>query len=176
MHINSDFVVLEVDRTGLGPAESAPFIVTSLVNKAMPFVRYRNEDCGRLLDGTCDCGNQFPLLELNISRIVDNFILPSGRVVHGEFFTHLIYGSEGISMFQFHQTAPQTIVLWIVPGPGRDEAREKAVRAVIEQVQKLDPAVTVQVREIAAIPLSQAGKHRFTRSDVMENPSLWRRL
>jgi len=22
--------------------------------------------------------------------------------VHGEFFTHLMYGSEGISMFQFH--------------------------------------------------------------------------
>ncbi len=172
MHINSDFVVLEVDQAGLNPGESAPFIVTSLMNNAMPFIRYRNEDCGRLLDGTCECGNQFPLLELNISRIGDNFVLPGGRVVHGEFFTHLMYGTEGISMFQFHQTAPQTIVLWIVPGPGRDEAREKAIRAVIEQVHKLDPAVTVLVREIAAIPLSSVGKHRFTRSDVMGNVSL----
>jgi len=172
MHVNSDFVVLEVDRAGLEATEPAPFIVTSLVNRAMPFIRYRNDDCGYLADGSCECGSQFPLMELNISRLTDNFILPSGRVVHGEFFTHLMYGSEGISMFQFHQTTPHNVVLWIVPGPGGEQAREKAVRAAVEQVQQLDREVKVVVRETAAIPLSQAGKHRFTRSDVRSAPAM----
>ena len=166
MHVNADFVVLEVDRSRVGPNEAAPFAVTSLWNRAMPFIRYRNEDCGYLSDRNCECENQFPLMELNISRTSDNFIFPSGRVVHGEFFTHLMYGSEGISMFQFRQTDLRTIVLSIVPGPGGEQARERSIRSAVEQVKKLDTEVHVEVRQTSTIPLSKAGKHRFTRSDV----------
>ncbi len=166
MHVNADFVVLERDDSGIPPNIPAPFIVTSLWNSAMPFIRYRNEDCGCLLPGECDCGNHFPLMELNVARISDNFVLPNGRVLHGEYFTHLMYGSSGIAMFQFHQTSPNTIVLWVVPNAGAANERTGFVRNVVEQISKLDPAVAVDVRETDAIPLSSTGKHRFTRSDV----------
>jgi phenylacetate-CoA ligase len=168
MHVNSDFVFLEVDDADAAFGEPAPFIVTSLWNRVMPFIRYRNEDCGVLLDGTCDCGNQFPLMDLKIARISDNFVLPSGRVVHGEFFTHLMYGKEGIATFQFHQTALDSITLWIVPGPGEEKERSQSIRKMIEQIKKLDPLteIKVEVRTTEAIPLSQAGKYRFVRSDV----------
>ncbi len=165
MHINADFVVLEVEK-GVPPGEPTPFIATALWNQVMPFIRYRNEDCGELLEESCDCGNQFPLMRLNIARVSDNFVLPSGRVVHGEFFTHLMYGSEGISTFRFHQTATDSITLWVVPGPGRATSRQEAVQRVVKEVEKLDAGMKVQVRETDAIPLSQAGKHRFTLSDV----------
>jgi phenylacetate-CoA ligase len=106
-------------------------------------------------------------MRLEISRLSDNFVLPGGRVVHGEFFTHLMYGSEGIASFQFHQTAPDRIVIRVVPGPGSAEARAATVRRCVEEVQALSPgAVHVDVEEMAFIPLSSAGKHRFTRSDV----------
>jgi phenylacetate-CoA ligase len=168
MHVSADCVVLEVDRKQGLPGLPPPFIVTSLWNEVMPFIRYRNEDCGELLEGFCDCGNQFPLMELNISRVSDNFTLPSGEVVHGEFFTHLMYGSKGIAMFQFHQTALDSITLWIVPKSGHAAAREEAIRLVVEQVEELDATRTlrIQVQETEAIPLSRNGKHRFTISDV----------
>jgi phenylacetate-CoA ligase len=172
MHVNTDYVVLEVDWTDVGPGEPAPFIVTSLQNGVMPFIRYRNDDCGQLLDGTCDCGSQFPLMDLNIARMSDSFVLPGGRVVHGEFFTHLMYGSEGISMFQFHQTAPDSITLWIVPGPGEPNGRSSSIRSALEKIKRLDPTteIKVEVRATEAIPLSKAGKHRFIRSDVQTLP------
>ena len=168
MHVNTDFVVLEVDRAAVASGEPAPFIVTGLWNYTMPFIRYRNEDCGELMDGACDCGSHFPLMQLRISRVSDNFTLPGGKVVHGEFFTHLMYGSEGIAMFQFHQTAIDAITLWIVPGPGDPSARENAIRRTIQEVEKLDSSggIRVQVKETEAIPLSATGKHRFIRSDV----------
>jgi phenylacetate-CoA ligase len=168
MHQNTDFVVLEVDRSGTAPGEPAPFVVTGLWNHTMPFIRYRNEDCGELMDGACDCGSHFPLMQLRISRVSDNFTFPGGKVIHGEFFTHLMYGSEGISMFQFHQTAADSITLWIVPGPGDSHARESAIRRVVQEAEKLDSSgrVRVQVKETEAIPLSATGKHRFIRSDV----------
>jgi phenylacetate-CoA ligase len=166
MHVNADFVVLEEDNVlDNGPR---PFLLTSLRNWAMPFIRYRNEDCGYLSQELCSCGNHFPLMRLEIARTSDNFVFPGGRVVHGEFFTHLMYGSEGIATFQFHQTAPDAIILSIVPGPGDSQARQDKIRESIRQIQALCPghAIRVEVREMAAIPLSAAGKHRFTRSDV----------
>ncbi len=167
VHVNADYVVLEVARSTSTTGASAPFIVTSLWNWAMPFIRYRNEDCGELIEGTCDCGSNFPLMELNVARVSDNFALPGGRVVHGEFFTHLMYGSEGIENFQFHQTAPDHITLWIVPSSGSESTRSHSLRSAVEQIKSLTPEnITVEVRETDAIPLSSAGKHRFTRSDV----------
>ncbi len=98
-------------------------------------------------------------------------MLPDGRVVHGEFFTHLMYGSEGIRTFQFHQTAPDRITLWIVPDAGTAAAtRTRVLVEAVQQIQALTSRpLTVDVRETAAIPLSSAGKHRFTRSDVPQH-------
>ena len=166
MHVNADFVVLEEDHVeGDSPR---PFLVTSLLNYSMPFIRYRNEDCGYLSPETCGCGNHFPLMRLEIARTSDNFLFPGGRVVHGEFFTHLMYGSSGIVTFQFHQTAVDEIILSIVPGPGNAQAREEKVRDSIRQIQAVTPdhPIRVEVREVESIALSNAGKHRFTRSDV----------
>jgi phenylacetate-CoA ligase len=166
MHVNADFVVLEEQPGHVdGPK---PFLLTSLWNLSMPFIRYRNEDCGYLSDEQCSCGNHFPLMQLEIARTSDNFVFPNGRVVHGEFFTHLMYGSDGIQSFQFHQTEPDHIVLWIVPGSGDAQSRHARSVDAIRQVQAICPThpVHVEVREVDAIPLSSAGKHRFTRSDV----------
>jgi len=166
MHINADFVVLEEDQVeGDGPR---PFLLTSLQNYSMPFIRYRNEDCGFLSNETCSCGNNFPLMRLEVARTSDNFVFPGGRVVHGEFFTHLMYGSSGIVTFQFHQTAVDEIILSVVPAQSDKEAREAKIKDAIRQIQAVTPEdpVRVVVQEVDAIPLSKAGKHRFTRSDV----------
>jgi phenylacetate-CoA ligase len=181
MHINADFVVVEEDAVDkiLKASDNPPrpFLLTSLRNWSMPFIRYRNEDAGYLLQGTsqevCSCGNHFPLMRLDIARTSDNFVFPDGRVVHGEFFTHLMYGSDGIVTFQFHQTAADKIILSIVPGPGNAKAREDKIRDSIRQIQAVSPAHTIQVevREVDAIPLSSAGKYRFTRSDVKSDGS-----
>lgn len=168
MHVNADFVVLETDRDAPAGAPK-PFLITSLWNYSMPFLRYRNEDCGELLEGACECGGGFPLMSLNVARTSDNFTLPGGRVVHGEFFTHLMYGSEGITNFQFHQTATDSITLLVVAAAGEDnrDSRARVIRAAREQVESLAPGlIKFEVREVESIPLSSAGKHRFTRSDV----------
>lgn len=170
MHINADFVIVEEETRGEEGGDPTPLLVTSLHNYAMPFLRYRNDDCGRLLPGSlCPCGSGFPLMELRIARVSDSFAFANGAVVHGEYFTHLMYGSEGIDRFQFHQVARDRILLWIVPGAGARENRSAAIRAAVEKVEALAPGqVSVEVRETDQIALSSAGKHRFTRSDVWD--------
>jgi phenylacetate-CoA ligase len=168
MHVSSDCVVLEVDRKQALPGLPPPFLTTSLWNEVMPFIRYRNDDCGELLDGWCNCGNQFPLMELNITRVYDNFIMPDGRYVHGHFFTRVMEPTEGVANYQFRQVSPNSIILWIVPSQGDQAARRESLKTVVEKIRKLDPEdrIKVEVRETNAIPLTPAGKHHFTISDV----------
>lgn len=175
MHINADFVVLEEDspvrhseEKSTEPDAPTPFLLTSLQNWSMPFIRYRNEDCGRLSPERCSCGSNFPLMRLEIARTTDNFLLPGGRVVHGEYFTHLMYGSEGIANFQFHQTDSDRIILLIVAGAGNAQARNQQIQRAVDHIRGLSPAqpIRIEVQEVESIPLSSAGKHRFTRSDV----------
>jgi phenylacetate-CoA ligase len=163
MHVNADFAVVETADPASAAAQ--PLLVTSLWNRAMPLIRYRNEDCGRLLEGECACGSGFPLMSLEVARVSDSFRLPNGRVVHGEYFTHLMYGSEGVDSFQFHQVAVDRIVLRYVRAAAGDPAR--ALGHAAEQVGALAPGqLTLEIEEVPAIGLSDAGKHRFTRSDV----------
>lgn len=165
MHINSDFCLLESEEPDCSGPQ--PFIVTSLKQWAMPFIRYRNEDCGELMTGTCDCGRSFPLLKLDVSRVSDNFVLPDGSVIHGEFFTHLMYGSAGIDSFQFHQTAPDRIVLRIVPATHRADQVRATLAGVSARIGQLAAGqIQFDIIEVDSIALSSAGKHRFTRSDV----------
>lgn len=169
MHVNADAVLLETGDPLPGGEGLSPFIVTPLRSRGMPFIRYRNEDCGSLVEGDCDCGNGAPLIKLEIARVSDNFVLPGGHVVHGLFFTHRLYGSKGIANFQFHQTKPDHITLWIVPVAGEEGEREASVRRLLADFTALSPVpITVDVRETDHIPLSAAGKHRYTRSDVAQ--------
>jgi phenylacetate-CoA ligase len=168
MHVNADFALVELDDHAIASDGTAPFLLTSLRSFGMPFVRYRNEDCGRLLSEQCSCGSGFPLIDLNISRVTDHFIFPGGRIVHGEYFTHLFYGVAGVETFQFHQLTPTHMVVYVVPSAGAKAADLGALTArIVAEVAALSTArIQVDVREVASIPLSAAGKHRFTRSDV----------
>jgi phenylacetate-CoA ligase len=168
MHVNADFVVLETEVLPFANAACRPFIVTSLWNFAMPFIRYRNEDRGALREDSCDCGNNFPLMELNIARQTDYFVLPRGRVVHGSFFVDIIsWSSDSIINFQFQQTGTDAITLWIVPRTGREAKKDYAVRRTLERIKSLGLTdVEVTVREVKEIPLSISGKHRYVRSEA----------
>jgi len=167
MHINADFCHLEFDEASSGSG-SRPLLVTSLKSRAFPFIRYRNDDAGTGGDGgSCNCGSGFPVMKLTVARESDNFTLPSGRVVHGEFFTHLMYGAKGIERFQFHQISAGEIVLRVVPGTeGVELARTTAAGAAEELRRQLGSDLHVEVALVDDIQLSAAGKHRFTRSDV----------
>jgi phenylacetate-CoA ligase len=168
MHVNIDFAVVETE-TALTPGEDGPrpLLVTSLWNYGMPFIRYRNEDAGRLADGTCTCGNSFPLMHLDVGRLSDQFVLPGGLVVHGGFFRRLLWGAAGVQTFQVHQTALDDITFRIVPGPAWSEAREQVLAQVRASIAALTGApIRVRIEEVPSIPLSGAGKHRYARSDV----------
>ncbi len=165
MHICADLVVVQEGEGEVAGAR--PLLLTALHNHAMPFIRYRNGDCGLLSGEPCTCGCGFPLLELKIARVTDLFRYPDGRLVHGEHFTHLMHGSQGVVSFQFHQTTPETIILRIVRSATFNDDAARFLHNLCEKIRaESEGAVSTRIEYVEHIEKTAAGKHRFTVSDV----------
>ena len=124
MHQVADWVFTEFVSDSTLPASR--LIVTPLESRAMPLIRYANDDLGTPADGDCPCGLPYPLMDLNVARVVDVFVTPEGRHVYGQFFTHFLYGIAGIKQFQFHQIAADTIRLLIQRTPRSMRPRQQS--------------------------------------------------
>jgi phenylacetate-CoA ligase len=134
-------------------------VVTNLNNLAMPLIRYEIGDVAAWAARRCSCGRALPLLTSVLGRQVDNVYTPSGKVLYGEFFSHLLYGVSGIRQFQVVQNGLATLTLRVVTGPGfRPETLERLTGQI---KQHGDPAFEIKVDLVEEIPPSTSGKYRF---------------
>ena len=83
MHIFSDLCIVEIidPETGkvLNPGEEGEAVITSLVNEAVPFIRYKTGDIMSLLPyEPCPCGRTFPKLSVCKGRATQ-FIKVRGK-------------------------------------------------------------------------------------------------
>lgn len=62
----------------LPPGEEGELVLTTLTRQAMPLLRYRTGDLGRLLPGTCACGGFTPRLERVPGRLSNRLDLGGG--------------------------------------------------------------------------------------------------
>ena len=156
-HINAETVLLEIEADG-------GLLVTTLMNRAMPLIRYRNEDLADLSGERCPCGRGLPLMSRVVGRRSDLILSPSGRAVHGEFFTHLFYGVPGVAEFQVVQETASDLVIRIVAEPAFSETHRRRIEAAIRE--HADPGFRVRWESVVRIPREASGKFRFTISMI----------
>lgn len=158
-HINAETTFVEIEPDG-------GLLVTPLMNYSMPLIRYRNEDLAVAGETPCSCGRGLPVLSKIIGRRSDLIRSPSGKIIHGEFFTHLFYQAAGVSAFQVVQTDPESLTVSVVADAAFNEGeRSKLTRIILEHG---DPAFRVVWKTVREIPCGPTGKHRFTISEVPE--------
>lgn len=167
--------ILREDGTSTPPGEIGEVVVTSLINYAMPLIRYRIGDMAAWTDHNCSCGRRWPLLKEVTGRTADTFISSSGRRVHGEYFTHLVYFRDWVKKFQFVQESPERIRLLVVPAVAKDKLEEIVVREKADIETKIQvamgPECKLEIEVVDDIPPSPSGKYRYTISKVATNGS-----
>ncbi len=155
LHVFTDMVYLESC-----PIDGEERIVlTSLTNRAMPFIRYENGDSGRLREGDCPCGSPFPLMEMGLCRSNDLIRTRHGKRVYPSYFTHLLDGLKDIRQFCFIQETPDKITLQLVTPNHLDRETEKALQARIRA--EVADEMVLEIRYLAEIERTSSGKHRF---------------
>lgn len=166
LHIFSDVVYLEMLQNGqpAAPGEMGEVIVTNLPNLAMPLIRYKSGDLARTSEETCPCGRPFPLLAEIVGRAVDAISTPNGQYIHGEFFSHLFYGVDGVRRYQAYQKSLNQITVKI---ESSGDLSEDTLQTLREKVMAhLGPGIEVSMQTVDAIPLTPTGKYRYVISEV----------
>jgi phenylacetate-CoA ligase len=146
------------------PGVPGRILVTDLSNFVMPFIRYENEDIASWAPTACSCGRPFRLLQKVWGRSSDFITTPSGKLIHGEYFTHLFYHLPEVSLFQVVQESPTSVRVSIVLRP---ENKDFPIAKISEKMKEaLGPGVDCHVATTESIPVPASGKHRFTISKV----------
>jgi phenylacetate-coenzyme A ligase PaaK-like adenylate-forming protein len=170
-HINADVVHVEIlDEEG-APASAGTegeIVVTLLVNRAMPLIRYRTGDRGALVSGECTCGCSAPLLGVLGGREADTIELPDGTTRSPYLLTMALEGIRGLAQYRIVQSERDLLRVTVVADAGAEPATlERAVgdalraelprdvRIDVASVLRLERGARAKVRAVHPLPRSQ---------------------
>ena len=172
LHVNAEGVYVEVirpDGSPCKPGEIGSVIVTDLVNRAMPIIRYQVGDTAVMSDAPCPCGRGLPLLERLEGREADYVVTRDGHFVSGisltENFAVLV---PGIAQIQIVQERIDHFVFRVVKGPEFGPRSEAIVDGLV--ADRFGPNTTYRFDFVDRIPQEASGKYRFCISHV---PNPW---
>ncbi len=159
LHVNTDALVVEVDRRDSDPA--GHILVTDLRNRGMPFIRYEVGDRAIASERSCSCGRTYPLLQAVAGRVADYLYTPTGELVSGisltENFATLI---SGVRQVQIEQDHLDHIVIRVVPEAEFGTASRQAITALV--AQRFGSQMRHDIDLVEKIPQEPSGKYRFS--------------
>lgn len=160
MHVVSSVGVLEIlreDGSSCEPGEVGEMVATSLMNEAMPLVRYRLGDMAAWSEEcACPCGSPEPIIRSIEGRTDDYLVTEDGRRI-GRLST-AVKRSPSIHSTQIVQDRPGHAYLLVRPSEGYRTGHAEAVRDdIVERIGKFG----FDIVEVAEIPKTPTGKTRL---------------
>lgn len=162
----SHYVEILDDRLQpVGEGEQGDVYVTSLINKSMPLIRYKIGDTALATHHSCSCGRGFSLIKQVTGRSSDHFKTSSSGMVHGEYFTHCMYGLSWVDRFRIEQISYDLIVIYLV---SRDnENHDDDLKKVTTHIKiVMGWGCDVRYEYVENIQSTPSGKYRYTISHV----------
>ena len=151
------------------PGVEGDILVTSLINFAMPLIRYKIGDRGVLSpDSTTPSGLRGQILLKVSGRNVDMFKCRDGTLIDGEYFTHLLYFRDWVRKFQFIQKDFDLVAVNLVKADGK--VPDGDLEDISGKIQVLlGKGCRVEYNFVEDISPSPSGKYRYTISEVEFN-------
>lgn len=163
LHMNIEHLYIEFlrdDDTAAAPGEPGRIIVTDLMNRAMPFIRYQVEDVGVLSDRRCACGRGLPLMESVAGRVADFLVTPDGTRVAGvSLIENTLTKMPGIAQMQIVQETREAIRLNVVRGEGYPES---TTLELIDYFGNIFSGMRIDIDFVDEILPEKSGKYRFS--------------
>jgi len=157
--------VIEVLNPNGEPARSGEIgelVITSLINKALPMIRYRIGDTGIRAEGLCKCGRTSPIFKEITGRTTDVIVTPDGR--HLRNLDQIFPYVSNVKEAQLVQEKIDEVTLFLVTQPDYNKNDEKIILEDFRR--KLGPKVKIHLQFLDEIPRTSQGKFRFTVSKI----------
>jgi phenylacetate-CoA ligase len=171
MHSYSDRVILEAvdkDYRPIAPGQqSYTVLLTNLINRVQPIIRYDLSDSVTMRPDPCPCGNPFPAFYLE-GRKNDPLVLNGKTIFPGvaiEMFNHL----PGVERFQVVQTESNKLKLRLKVASDYD--REQVWTTTISRMQALlegEGVPSVTLERSTELPMTDpvSGKYRYVSTNM----------
>jgi len=169
MHTMDEQVILEVihPETLEPTSGEGELVVTSLISRAMPVIRYRTGDIVTLSDEPCPCGRSLRSLVISGGRIADFVVTDKGKWVAGYFIIYICRSVPGVVKFQaIQERAGEVQVLLVTDGHFPADGCERVRRAVQARLASDD---RIDVEVVEDIPPAPSGKYRPVIGRVAEH-------
>ena len=166
LHINAEGLIVEVldgDETNPGR-----LVITDLLNKGMPFIRYEIGDMATVKSGACACGRGLPRLGKIYGRTSDMLYTPDGRAISGisvldTFTIHV----PGVKQVQIIQNELDRLEFKIVKGT------DFTVESLEKFIQKIphffSQNMHYDIYYVDKILQTERGKYRFSICNLPDN-------
>jgi phenylacetate-CoA ligase len=165
--LNNKVEILDDSIRACSLGQMGGIYITTLQNYSMPLIRYEIGDTAVVAEKQiCGCGRNWPLIGSVTGRISDHFRTKDGQMVHGEYFTHLLYHKKNIEKFKFIQHAYDDVEVMIQTGGNIEADIYKDIEAKVKFV--LGDDCKVRFNTVKQIPTTPSGKYIYTVSEITE--------
>lgn len=163
MHVNADALIVEVEpppKPGVGLGR---VLITDLLNRAMPLIRYEIGDVASPLQmAVCPCGRAFPRISNMRGRVADLLVTTDHRRISGVPLAAIASDLPQVRQMQFIQKDRGHIQLRIVPG------ENYGVNTLAELRRRLTPLfcgnTELNIVTVAQLQSERLGKFRLART------------
>ncbi|HAO93321.1 MAG: adenylyltransferase [Deltaproteobacteria bacterium GWC2_56_8] len=163
MHLNIDHLLVEFikdDGAPAGEQEEGAIVVTDLINRGMPLIRYRIEDVGVYTERSCECGRGLPLMERVAGRVADFLLKKDGSMVAGvSLVERTLTAIKGLEQMQIVQDTVESITIKLVRGA--DFSEESALE-LSDEFRRVFGDIEIRIEYVDSIPQERSGKYRFS--------------
>ncbi len=167
MHVNAEALYVEIVPQGDDPNGPGRILITDLLNRSMPLIRYEIGDVGRWSENqSCPCGRGLPLLAEVNGRTTDFLVLKDGRRVSGPALTLVVADMSDVAQVQFRQEELEKIYLKVVPGKNFGSNTVTELKRRLELY--LRGTAALEIEPVENIPSESSGKYRFVISSLGE--------
>jgi len=165
-HINADLLLLELVRDGnvVEPGEEGEIVVTDLMPRAMPLIRYATGDWARSATAPCPCGITLPTLAHIGGRILDFLVLPSGKKISPYVVLLTVSPIKGIKEYHLVQKSRSEVLVRFSRHP---HAKEVPSPALLQTVRSLvGESMEIRLEEVDRIE-RPSGKFRVVENELL---------
>jgi len=167
LHITAETSLVEVVQDGRRVSDGAEgeILVTDLTNYAFPMIRYAIEDFGKLIDRSCECGRNLPLMSPGVGRVLDCYIAPDGTR-HSSLALSASIADDGppLGQIQYIQKSLMHYHLRITNDPPLNAIIENHIRQTLHKL--ISPEITITIEAVDELLREKSGKVRYFVNEI----------
>ncbi len=164
MHISTENAIIETvsaqTLTPLPTGETGIMLITDLTNYCQPRLRYRLGDMGAIVNGSCSCGINLPVLTNLVGREDSLLVRLDGGYCSGHAFGTIAAGMQYLRGFRIIQKSPRQVQLMVVISEQTSVAKAE-MELFAQKCRALLPGAALELVYCDQIEAPPSGKHRY---------------